>query len=161
MWPKNFLQRSRRSITVLHPWLLSNGQALSWVIYVAVDLFTNMFVFFLCQITWKQSTHFSFAYQESNMSNIRRTAWRNSWNLIGEKQTTIRMTVLLGLNTDSRLHSQGNYESSSHLLDSICKYDRSRKLGWQQEILQPTQTPLTKLCTLFLREKNSLLAYTK
>jgi hypothetical protein len=34
---------------------------------------------------------------------------------------------------------------------TLCKYDRSRKLGWQQYTLQPTQTPHTILCTLFLR----------
>jgi hypothetical protein len=49
------------------------------------------------------------------------------------------------------LHSQGKHESSSHLYNAMCKYVQSRKLGWQQYTVQPTQTPRTKFCTLFLR----------
>jgi hypothetical protein len=35
----------------------------------------------------------------------------------------------------------------------MCKYDTSRKIGWQQYTVQPKQTPHTKFCTLFLRGK--------
>jgi len=44
----------------------------------------------------------------------------------------------------------------------MCKYDPSRKLGWQQYTVQPTQTPHTKFCTLSsCVETERLHAYTK
>ena len=42
---------------------------------------------------WKQSTHFSIAYQDNYMSNIWRTVWQNKWNWKWQKQT-IRTTAL-------------------------------------------------------------------